>query len=145
ILDTATGKEIRSLHGSTDNITDVAFSPDGQRLVASCYDGTIKVWEVATGREAFTCLGHEEDVWNVAFSPDGTRFASAGSRDRKVRLWDARTGQAIGDPLPHPEAVWGIAFSPNGSQIVSGGFDKAVRLWEVTLGRLLRTFERSVA
>jgi WD40 repeat protein len=57
-----------------------------------------------------------------------------------------------GDPLPagalvrlgtvrlrHSAEVRAIAFSPDGKYIASGGDDK-IRLWDVTTGRLVRTF-----
>ena len=35
--------------------------------------------------------------------------------------------------------VWSVAFSPNGKQVVSGSFDKSVKLWNVETGTELST------
>ena len=35
---------------TTDDVTGLAFSPDGKYLVTSSCDGSVRLWEVATGR-----------------------------------------------------------------------------------------------
>jgi WD40 repeat protein len=92
VWDVATGQLLLTLKGHTGDVTSVAFSPDGKRLVSGSHDKTLKVWDAATGQEALTLKGHTGDVTSVAFSPDGKRLASA-SKDQTVRIWD-------GTPLP---------------------------------------------
>jgi WD40 repeat protein len=45
--DVATGKEIHCLEGHGGNVSSLAFSPDGTRLVSGLHDGTALVWDVA--------------------------------------------------------------------------------------------------
>jgi WD40 repeat protein len=40
--------------------------------------------------------------------------------------------------LQGPDSITSIAFSPNGSQLVSGSWEKTVRLWSVASGKLLK-------
>ena len=70
----------------------MAFSPDGNRLVSSSEDGTIKIWDAQTGQQLLTLKGHVAWVWSVAFSPDGKRIVS-GSEDGTLKVWDTETGQ----------------------------------------------------
>ena len=37
--------------------------------------------------------------------------------------------------------VMSVSFSPDGQSVVSGSFDKTIRLWSVESGELLRTME----
>ena len=83
------------LRGHTGEVSDVAYSPDGRRLVTGGMDETVRIWESASGSPIHVLPGHDSFVRAVAFNGDGTRIASA-SEDRTVRLWDAATGTPIG-------------------------------------------------
>lgn len=66
-----------SLTGHTGAVYDVAFSPDGNRIVsAGSSDRTLKMWDAATGQETLTLTGHTGFVISGAFSPDGKWIAS---------------------------------------------------------------------
>ena len=41
------GKELHTLTGHTSWVVDVAFSPDGQRIVSGSYDKTLKIWDAS--------------------------------------------------------------------------------------------------
>lgn len=41
----------------------------------------------------------------------------------------------------HTEPVYSVAFSPDGRLLASGSFDKALHIWSVADGSLLRTYE----
>ena len=75
---------INVFDGHTDDVTSVAFSPDGIRIVSSSADETIRVWDAQTGHSVLDPLrGHTDYVRSVAFSPDGKRIVS-GSQDKTI-------------------------------------------------------------
>jgi len=78
------GREIHRLPHE-DNVTAVAFSHDGTRIVSASIDGTARVFDVASGAE-LARLTHRDAVDAVAISPDG-RLIATGSRDRTAAVW----------------------------------------------------------
>jgi WD40 repeat protein len=121
----------------TAEVSSVAFSPDGNKIVSGSRDNTLRLWDATTGKPIGQPFTEHTDAQtlSVAFSPDGNKIVS-GSTDKTVRLWDATTGKPIGQPFTgHKDVVLSVAFSPDGNKIVSGSFDKTVRLWDATTGK----------
>ena len=87
------------LHGHTDCVASVAFSPDGKQIISGSHDKVIYIWNAETG-EAVTMplAGHTNAVTTVAVSPDNKHIIS-GSWDKTIRIWDLQTGKVVGVPL----------------------------------------------
>src|SRR5262249_9303376 len=115
------------------NVRDVAFSPDGSRLAVSCYDHTVRVWDVATRTERHVLKGHTAPVYAVACRRDGALLASA-DQGSTVRLWDTATVHEVKE-LPHGSKVHRLAFSPDGSRLATACADNTIRLWDVGSGQ----------
>jgi WD40 repeat protein len=41
----------------------------------------------------------------------------------------------------HSDGVCSVAFSPDGKQVISGSYDKTIRLWDIVTGAVLHTLE----
>ncbi|KAJ7439640.1 hypothetical protein B0H11DRAFT_566024 [Mycena galericulata] len=123
------------IHGHTDAVCSVTFSPNGEQIVSGSSDHTICIWDSETGAPLGRRLtGHTNCVYSVAFSPDGKHIAS-GSSDHTVRIWDSETRTVLGQPLTgHTNTVYSVAFSPDGKRITSGSCDHTVRIWDSETG-----------
>jgi WD40 repeat protein/serine/threonine protein kinase len=111
---------------------NVAFSPDGRRLVTGGEANTVKIWDVQTGQLLRTIEGHKGEVYSVAFSPvgEGRLVASAGE-DSTVKIWDSLTGELVRSFRGHRGIVSSLSFSPDGRFVVSGSRDKSVKVWDL--------------
>jgi uncharacterized protein (TIGR02996 family) len=71
----------------------VRFSPDG-KLLATCGDRNVALWNVATGKRHAILKGHGRDVASIAFSRDGKYLVSSAFCEAIV--WDLATLASLG-------------------------------------------------
>ena len=92
ILDTETGRLVRSITLPTTAMASVAWSPDGTTLATPCLGRKIYLWDAATGIRKATLEGHTNDGLITGFHPAGTLLASNGWEGR-LWLWDPVLGR----------------------------------------------------
>jgi WD40 repeat protein len=80
------------LHGHLDEVSALAFTPDGRILASASHDRTVKLWSVAAGAEVASLEGHTGRIHCLAFSPDGNVLVSGGQDidgRGEILLWRA--------------------------------------------------------
>ena len=56
-----------SLHGHSDSVCSIAFSPDGQLLASGSADNHVKICNLNAKRELLSLMEHSSAVTAVAF------------------------------------------------------------------------------
>jgi WD40 repeat protein len=133
----ATGKQplMPPLEGHSEKITSAAFSPDGSKIATASFDNTIIVWESETGVNQQVLKDHKDKIWSVVFSADGQYLAS-GSADKTAIVCMLGAGNKFVPTCHlngHTGTVNSVAFSPANSNIVTGSFDKIIKIWDNNL------------
>ena len=136
--------------GHNDELTSVAFSPDGTQALTGSRDKTAILWDAKTGNQLRAFAGHLRPVSSVAFSPDNKQVLT-GSSDGAAILWDSKSGQRLVTIPPRPDPpnlaskfmretvpCGPVAFSPVAGQLVVGG-----SLWDAKTGQRLEILEKS--
>lgn len=119
-------------------LRSVAFTPDGNTLIAGDVFGVVLVWSLKDGKARGHFKAHAEDVTALAVSPDG-RFMATGSQDKSLRLWNLRTLKLEREIGRHDWSIAALAFHPDGKRLVSAGGD-AIKVWNLATGSTERTF-----
>jgi WD40 repeat protein len=140
LCDAVTLKPLRSAAAHEQEVRAAAFGVDGNTLVsAASDDGFVRLWETATGKALTSLAGLGDYIYALAASPDGRQLAvGTGTNKKTIWLFDAATGKLIRN-IAARDGVTSLAFSGDGKTLASG-HSKHVRLWDVSTGRLLRTF-----
>jgi WD40 repeat protein len=114
------------------DVRKVAFSPNGQWLVAGDTESyTVVLMRVAAPDQRFL-LKVDQWVSAVAFSPDGRWLATPSRYD--ARLWDLNKPDPSSEPLilpGHKHFIADLAFSPDGKWFATGSADHTVQLRNV--------------
>jgi WD40 repeat protein/transcriptional regulator with XRE-family HTH domain len=74
-------------------------------------------------------------VWSVAISSSGQYWA-AGTWRGEVRVWSEEGQRLHLAWQAHTDNVFTLAFSPDERRLATGGFDGAVKLWDLASGTL---------
>jgi len=147
LWDVVTGAELRRFAGDLymGQVMSVAFSPDGNTVLAGAWGPAARLWDVATGTELQrfgrkNWSGSSSLVNSVAFSADGRTVLTGSGNDNVARLWDVASGAESQTFVGHSNHVTSAAFSPDGKNVLTGSDDQTARLWDLATGAELRQF-----
>ena len=148
VWDATTGALLRTIPQAYEGYaTRVHFSPtNSSRLVSILGNAMISLFDVDSGDLVHSFAGSRFAV----FSPDGRTIATAGGSDfsevhrdrdfREVHLFDAETGALRSTMVSHCKGLSAVSFSIDGMTLASGSIDGACKVWDLSTGALLRTF-----
>ena len=86
VREMGTGEELVATTAFSSIATDLAWTPDGDRLITSHDDGEVRVWDAGTGELLLVLQGHDGTVQRVTVDPDGSVLASSAGY-QLARLW----------------------------------------------------------
>lgn len=118
----------RPLRAHEADVTDVCWSPDGERIASASVDNTIGIWSVRAENLIARLKGHNGLVKGVAWDPVG-HFLASQSDDRSAIVWrtsDWKPDKVLTDPFeaaiyPQNSNVFYLrcSWSPCGSQLLT--------------------------
>jgi periodic tryptophan protein 2 len=132
IWDIASGFHIATFTEHTSAVTGSAYSKRGNILFTSSLDGSVRAWDMlryrnfrtftAPTRLSFAC---------VAIDPSAEVVCAASHDSFDIHLWSVQTGALLDRLSGHEGPVSTLAFTPDGRNLVSGSWDRTIRVWNV--------------
>lgn len=119
-------------------VMSLAFSPNGQKLMAGFDFGPVKVWDLAGRIPEVTLKGHEEQVRGLALLPDGRTLVSAA---RDIRFWDLTSGRQFSVHKLRTTDFCGCSVSPDGRRLAIGAGDRRITIWDLVSGQEVATLQ----
>ena len=153
----------KTLAQSMKKAKALGFSANGLELIATYDNGPAQAWSTVNGRPIEP--GSTAATWtlertfgtgdgkspitdranSLAFSPDGKTLAVGSgepSRSGDITLFEIVSGKLVKIFAErHLDSVFALDFTPDGKLLASGGADKAVRITDLSTGKLVKTFE----
>ncbi|KAL7420899.1 translation initiation factor eIF3 subunit [Cryptotrichosporon argae] len=84
--------------------------------------------------------GHERSLTQIVFNAEGDLLFTA-SKDKVVNAWYTSNGERLGTYNGHNGSVWSVGCDSQTRYLVTGAADNTMKLWEVSTGRCLKTWE----
>jgi WD40 repeat protein len=131
------GRQTQIMEGSLkehrSQVSDVKINAADTQAVSSSFDGSTIIWDIVNCTRIM-CLFESTMFKQVLYHPDESQVLTTGS-NRKITYWDCFDGQAI-RMLDGSETgeIHALAITESGEHFVSGGQDKAVKLWDYDEG-----------
>ena len=148
---TSDGQPHGRFHHQEAAVAAVDFVDDG-RLLAVDVNGSLCEWRLQPRWSLQQTIGRpdgdspfDDRITALAFGPAGKLLAVGGgepSRMGELKIVDVEQGTIQSEIKDaHSDTVFGIAFSPDGKKVASCGADRFMKVFDISSGELLKTFE----
>lgn len=163
VWETATSRCKAVLRGHRSRIWDISATANGMMMASGSGDGTIRIWDTSK------LVGASTDApWPLRSRLDSTDNGYAHRRTSSYGQHTNSGGRALGSDTEfrngvlkngdvdaydvsgdaeckavlygHSNDVYTVRFHPRGNAVVSGGYDRCVRLYDTTTQQILKTF-----
>lgn len=126
---------VANMSWGADNVNSVRFNRTETNVVASCgADNSIVLYDIRTStpvQKVVTNFRANALSWNPM---EAFHFA-LGHEDHNAYLWDMRNlTKSLNIYKDHVSAVTDLDFSPTGQELVTGSYDKTIRLYRAREG-----------
>lgn len=149
VWQTASGCCKTVLRGHRSKVWDVSATANGRMLASGSGDGFIRVWDTSQLLDV-----NVEDGWAIRDEKDEEQYGGQMKGEYEEDMVLMNGGLANGGvaseiegtaPLKmelsgHSNDVYTVRFHPMGNALVSGGYDRLVRLYDTGSGSVIKTF-----
>jgi WD40 repeat protein len=137
IWDVATEKLLQTTSFNMQGISLVKWSPNGDLFAVVSPTNTIRIWDI----QANEFFELEPGGTAFAWKPDQSQVATGTSDGQEIWIQDVDDGKIVTRFKNCPCHLDSLDWSPNGKQLLTAGLDGTARVWDVSTGTILATFD----
>ncbi len=123
--------------GPGSEVLSVAFNDDGSQLAAGTKDRVIIIWDPVTGEKIHIIDDNYFPVRELIFAKNNDLFVASGN-DVKLIDKDGYIHKAYKGNATH---IWTFDLPGDRSKIITGTYEKKIRIWDAATGDQLLTLE----
>ncbi|MBD2179171.1 serine/threonine protein kinase [Pseudanabaena sp. FACHB-1998] len=125
--------------GHSDNVQNLAISPNGKTLASASDDGTVKFWDLENDNPNPIREIRDQGGWVRAVVFISDREIATAGQDKNIKIINIASGKIERTLSKHTNLINNLAIAPASNLIASGSYDNTVNLWQISTGKLLRT------
>lgn len=126
--------ELAWIHEHKNEVNKLDFDPTGGYLLLSgSQDKTVRIWDIREPQsiKKRQPINVRHPVREVQWSPTDVGEFALCTENGVIQRWDLRNPSvALLSINAHEKACYTINWHPDGRHLVSGGFDKYVKVWD---------------
>ena len=129
LWDLRSGQQVQVFQGHVKKITSIAFNPNGFQAASGSLDNMVRIWDLRKRKCSYCLPAHSNLISDLCYSKSGEMLLTS-SFDGTIKVWGYRDHQLLRSLSGHLGKVMSCDFSPlDEKHIVSGGFDRTIKLW----------------
>lgn len=136
-------------HLPNHSIWSLDSSPLGLYFATGSSDTLAKLWSPEYLHPLRLFVGHTSDVNVIRFHPN-CKYLASGSADSTIKIWSVSDGKCVrslslsssslSSGSTKSCSVTTLSFSPNGHLLVSSAIDGIIRLWDLRMSKLFKSY-----
>ncbi|SMN19832.1 similar to Saccharomyces cerevisiae YPR178W PRP4 Splicing factor, component of the U4/U6-U5 snRNP complex [Maudiozyma saulgeensis] len=130
VWDIRAGKSIMELKGHTKPVYAVKWCPNAYQVATGGGDGLINIWDIRKTNKASEILSHKNIVTDISVSYGDVPILISSGYDKAINIYSVDNWVKIKTLVGHADKVLTANISRDGDCIISGGWDRSVKLWE---------------
>ena len=132
IWDVGSGFHVATFTEHGSSVTGSVYSKRGNVLFTSSLDGSVRAWDMLRYRNFRTFTAPTRLSFACLAVDPSSEVVCAGSHDSfDIHLWSVQTGALLDQLSGHEGPISTLAFTPDGRSLISGSWDRTIRVWNV--------------
>jgi WD40 repeat protein len=139
VIDVTSGAAIRTFQHGLADVQAIAVAADGKRVMLASRDA-LQVYELESGATLSNCAFDSAAYFKPILAPDAMCAATVAADANDAVHVHELTGDRFRVLEGHQDFIMSLALTPDARFLLSGSFDRTLRVWDVTRGAQVAIF-----